>query len=352
MPARKVGTALQKANEENKKTSRTATKPIISVTEKSSPDKILQSSWLFLTTFQFFSIFQNYFELPTLDIEELEQALIQPDTSALLETVIVRILAPLLSRRSVNRENYEKHLQDLFPDVAPFHTLSIVDKIKLLKRIEEANLETEDFLSWKNEVNVDELRLSPLGKDIEGWSYWYFGGNRLYRETPIPNGKKGMQTLKNNQFTFELVCSSLEEWEKIMNRFQPSKKIAPRELSEKIIEIAEKIIGRIKAKEIAKVKQEAKLKRAKELESIPKKRSRRLEVKFEEEAKRQKVEEIANQQAILEEIERKNQEKEVKKLKEEEKQKLKTEDARLRIQVSDYVKKKLSEASEEEERTK
>lgn len=64
-----------------------------------------------------------------------------------------------------------------------------------------------------------------------------------------------------------------------MNRFQPSKKIAPRELSEKIIEIAEKIIGRIKAKEIAKVKQEAKLKRAKELELIPKKRSRRLEVK-------------------------------------------------------------------------
>lgn len=51
----------------------------------------------------------------------------------------------------------------------------------------------------------------------------------------------------------------------------------------------------------------------------------------------------------MEEIERKNQEKEVKKLKEEEKQKLKTEDARLRIQVSDYVKKKLSEASEEEE---
>ena len=40
---------------------------------------------------------------------------------------------------------------------------------------------------------------------MEGWSYWYFGGNRLYRETPIPNGKKGMQTLKNNQFTFELV---------------------------------------------------------------------------------------------------------------------------------------------------
>ncbi|KAG1552253.1 hypothetical protein G6F51_001342 [Rhizopus arrhizus] len=350
MPARKVGTALQKANEENKKTSRTVTKPIISVTEKSSPDKILQSSWLFLTTFQFFSIFQNYFELPTLDIEELEQALIQPDTSALLETVIVRILAPLLSRRSVNRENYEKRLQDLFPDVAPFHTLSVVDKIKLLKRIEEANLETEDFLSWKNEVNVDELRLSPLGKDNEGWSYWYFGGNRLYRETPIPSGKKGMQTLKNNQFTFELVCSSLEEWEKIMNRFQPSKKIAPRELSEKIIEIAEKIIGRIKAKEIAKVKQEAKLKRAKELELIPKKRSRRLEVKFEEEAKRQKIEEIANQQAILEEIERRKQEQEIKKLKEEEKQKLKTEDARLRIQVSDYVKKKLSEASEEEER--
>lgn len=192
MPARKVGTALQKANEENKKTSRTATKPIISVTEKSSPglypflipsvgkknsfsfpfvDKILQSSWLFLTTFQFFSIFQNYFELPTLDIEELEQALIQPDTSALLETVIVRILAPLLSRRSVNRENYEKHLQDLFPDVAPFHTLSIVDKIKLLKRIEEANLETEDFLSWKNEVNVDEL--------VNSTTYTFFFINKI-----------------------------------------------------------------------------------------------------------------------------------------------------------------------------
>lgn len=39
------------------------------------------------------------------------------------------------------------------------------------------------------------------------------------------------------------------------------------------------MIAKIKSREAAKLKQEAKLKRAKELEQIPKKRSRRLEAK-------------------------------------------------------------------------
>ncbi|KAG1440245.1 hypothetical protein G6F56_012002 [Rhizopus delemar] len=205
------------------------TKPIVLVNEESSPDKILCSSWLFLTSFQFFSLFKTYFKLDNLTIEELEEALLQPEPNDRLKTVLILIISPLLSnvkKHLINTENYETYLFSLFPEFGTcFATLSIIDKIKLFKKIEEANMENvnEQFLTWRNnEVDEKSLRLSSLGKDSEGWSYWNFG-NRLYRETPISIGKRATKTIQENQFTFELVCSTVEEWEKLLEDLQQKK---------------------------------------------------------------------------------------------------------------------------------
>ncbi|CEG84504.1 hypothetical protein RMATCC62417_18298 [Rhizopus microsporus] len=281
--------------------------------------------------------------------------MMQQESNEFLKQFMCHVLTPLLNsnqRRTINPNNYEQYLFTLFPEFGPkFQKLHVVDRIQLLKRIEEAHLEnnSEDFLAWKNSMDVNELRVAPLGKDSAGWNYWYFGDTRLYREIPVSNGKKGLKEITDNQFTFELVCSNLEDWERIVESFRTAKR-KTRELPEKIVELGEEIIAKIKSREAAKLKQEARLKRAKELEQIPKKRSRRLEAKYEEEAKRQKVEEIANQQAILEEIERQKREREAKQQREEEQRQYKTEDARLKMNVSDYIKQKMNDAEEEDER--
>ncbi|RCH89337.1 cat eye syndrome chromosome region, candidate 2 [Rhizopus azygosporus] len=289
MPARKTNKELlgKEASNDFKgsnKTNRSIDKLTISVTEDSSPEQILRSSWLFLSTFQFFFLFQDYFELSSLNIEQLENAMMQQDSNEFLKQFMCHVLTPLLNshqRRAINPDNYEQYLFTLFPEFGPkFQKLHIVDRIQLLKRIEEAHLEnsSEDFLAWKNSMDVNELRVAPLGKDDAGWSYWYFGNARLYREIPVSNGKKGLKEITDNQFTFELVCSNLEDWERIVESFRTTKR-KTRELSEKIIELGEEVIAKIKSREAAKLKQEARLKRAKELEQIPKKRSRRLEAK-------------------------------------------------------------------------
>ncbi|CAO3703231.1 unnamed protein product [Rhizopus stolonifer] len=313
------------------------TKPIVLVNEESSPDKILCSSWLFLTSFQFFSLFKTYFKLDNLTIEELEEALLQSEPNDWLKTVLILIISPLLSnikKNLINTENYESYLFSLFPEFGTcFATLSILDKIKLFKKIEEANMENlnEQFLTWRNnEADEKSLRLSSLGKDSEGWSYWNFG-NRLYRETPISIGKRAVKAIQENQFTFELVCSTLEEWEKLLEDLQQKKIFRSKEIVCTISKIGEDVITKIKAKQISQAKREARLLKEKEYESIPKKRSRRLEVKFEQENKRQK----------LQEKEMKN--KEIKQMRDK---MYKTTDLQLRNEIYNYVKKQWSNADD------
>lgn len=97
-------------------------------------------------------------------IEELEEALLQPEPNDRLKTVLILIISPLLSnvkKHLINTENYETYLFSLFPEFGTcFATLSIIDKIKLFKKIEEANMENvnEQFLTWRNN-EVDEKSL-------------------------------------------------------------------------------------------------------------------------------------------------------------------------------------------------
>ncbi|GAA5809488.1 hypothetical protein MFLAVUS_002896 [Mucor flavus] len=340
----------------------TKEKPTISVTKNSSPEEIFSSSWRFINTVQFFDRFREYFELPKLSIEKLEQGLLldkwdssqteressvssstsQPEQALdnYLVQFLIQIIAPLLNQRlTLNVNNLDRHLSRLFPQYStPFASLSILDKISLLKDIQDLHLRNLDdkFVSFKNEKSAEEMRVEPLGTDYQGWKYWYFGDTRLYREIPIPNGKRG-QTIIDIDFTFQLVCSTEQEWQDIITAFQPCNRTGNKELCSKIIEIGSQVIHKLEAVKAAKARNEAKLKRSKELELIPKKRSSRLEVKQDIEAKRQKTLEIAKQQAELEEYERKHKLQMEKKLAEQERQELRVEEARLRNNVHEFI---------------
>ncbi|KAI8068973.1 hypothetical protein BDF21DRAFT_454578 [Thamnidium elegans] len=340
----------------------TKEKPTISVTKNSSPEEILSSSWKFINTVQFFNRFQEYFELPKLFIEKLEESLLlekwdksqigressvssntsQPELPLdnYIVQFLIQIIAPLLNRRiTLNVNNLDQHLSRLFPQYStPFASLSVLDKISLLKDIQDLHLQNLDdkFVSFKNEKPAEEIRVEPLGTDYQGWTYWYFGDTRLYREIPIPNGKRG-QNIIDTDFTFQLMCSTEQEWQDTITTFQPCNRTGSKELRSKIIEIGSQVIHKLESVKAAKARKEAKLRRSKELELIPKKRSSRLEVKQDIEAKRQKTLEIAKQQAGLEEYERKHKLKIEKKLAEQEQQELRIEEAKLRNNVHQFI---------------
>lgn len=89
--------------------------------------------------------------------------MMQQESTEFLKQFMCHVLAPLLNlhqRRAIDPSNYEQYLFALFPEFGPeFQKLHVVDRIQLLKRIEEAHLEnsSEDFLAWKNSMNVNEL---------------------------------------------------------------------------------------------------------------------------------------------------------------------------------------------------
>ncbi|KAI9277637.1 hypothetical protein BY458DRAFT_504663 [Sporodiniella umbellata] len=277
---------------QKKKTVNTSanSKRTISVTENSSPDQILYSSWLFLTSFQFFFMLKNYFKLDNWSLEKLEKALLQKETNQWLQNSLIQIISPLLDgTQSVDQDNYEDCLFYLFPEFGPsVENLTIVQKIRLLKRIEDANLENEHSLVWRNEADEKSLRFSALGKDNQGWSYWHFG-NRLYREAPISFGKRIAKTLNENHLTFELICSTKQEWEKLLQNVTQKDLFKSKSTSAIITEIAEDTLAKIKAQETSQARREARSIKEKKYELAPKKKSRRLEAKMEEKNKRLKI---------------------------------------------------------------
>lgn len=75
---------------------------------------------------------------------------------------MIHIITPLLTnrkRRAINERNYQDFLQKLFPDTAKWNELNLLEKIKLLKRIELAYMDStdEDFLASKYEKSPKEL---------------------------------------------------------------------------------------------------------------------------------------------------------------------------------------------------
>ncbi|KAL0141043.1 hypothetical protein V8B55DRAFT_1512522 [Mucor lusitanicus] len=347
----------------------------IHVNETSSPEAILHASWEFISAFHFFNTFKTYFHLPkSLSIDKLEQAMLagkdeqdealvedemterfnressvlsqqsnassasstpQPARHHYLADFMIRIVSPLLTQRQktlINRDNYEQCIADVFPDFPHFADMAVLDKIKVLKSIELAHVDIGDpeLVSLQNGQSSQELRFAPLGSDYEGWVYWYFGDDRLYREIPIPIGRKPLTIADTLEFTFELVCATIQDWRDMIEKFKPTKRTSNRDLASAITTLAREMVAKLEAREENRLRHEAKIKRAKELELMPKKRSRRLEVKFDEQAKRQKLLDEAKEQAELEEKEHQMKAKEAKLAADRDRKEMQTEETKLR----------------------
>jgi hypothetical protein len=85
--------------------------------------------------------------------------------------------------------------------------------------------------------------------------------------------------MNSTDFSFDLVCSTAEEWHDMVKKFQPSNRSSSKELASTVCEIGLEAIRILDARETARLRREAKIERAKKVELLPKKRSSRLEVK-------------------------------------------------------------------------
>ncbi|KAI8992405.1 hypothetical protein BDB01DRAFT_778365 [Pilobolus umbonatus] len=286
-------------------------KPAINVSLDSTPLDILHSSWKFINAFYTYSKFQSYFQLTDWGIDRLERALTQTHESSTKSTgdgskqdlshFIIQVVSPLLEpheRNQIQAQNYEHYLFQLFPGYGDsMDSLSISDKISLLKDIADVNIErmSSYFSKVKHIHKANNWRVQPLGSDYDGWVYWYFGDTRLYREIPLSTIKKEQDIMSMDDFTFQLVCSTIEEWSDLINKFQHAKG-NQKELGRNLVEIGSSVILKLRAEETSRLKYEAKIRRMKELELLPKKKSRRLEIKFDEQARRKEMEKAKHQE--------------------------------------------------------
>lgn len=63
-----------------------------------------------------------------------------------------------------------------------FNELSLSDKIDLFYALCDYRLWCEDAVEAIKDYTLEELRLESIGKDSQGYEYWYFSGTRLFRE--------------------------------------------------------------------------------------------------------------------------------------------------------------------------
>ncbi|ORZ11117.1 hypothetical protein BCR42DRAFT_440712 [Absidia repens] len=383
MPSRHSRKAKSTINSyDEKKAQQTVTKsrkhpstPTINVTDASPPELILHSSWKVLYIFQFLTMFRHYLNLPSITIDDLESMLLfrpNENNESLLSTQqsdqtddnytssqnnapssressvvdsigsengrqqyqsLAKLLVPLLvslyndnKRKTITDSNYpeyiykymfhhsvEEDVQEIlgrYPDKIDFATLSLLDKICILKELVDNVFETGTALQWKNNLQPEEMRAYSIGKDTAGWSYYVVGDSRLYREIAFSPRKRKQTTHLNS-----------------------SSKALERSLAQELSEHGAVVIQKFESRKAAKLREEAKLERAKKFDMLPKKRSRRIEVKSEEDDRRRQLEELERAQWEYEELKREQDRKEQEELAEKEKQKMNVEDARLKEQV-------------------
>lgn len=63
-----------------------------------------------------------------------------------------------------------------------FNELPLSDKIDLFYALCDYRLWCEDATEALKDYSLEELRLESIGKDSQGYEYWYFSGPRLFRE--------------------------------------------------------------------------------------------------------------------------------------------------------------------------
>ncbi|XP_063400775.1 uncharacterized protein LOC134685205 isoform X2 [Mytilus trossulus] len=162
----------------------------------------LRSWWEVPSIAHFCSLFRAAFDLPDFDIEDLENCLYafcEDQESPFVIDLICRLLRGCYSRKDIESYNYEVYLKDIFkyraateekqenPFVnSDFKSLDLRTKVEVLHQLCDYRLDAADVMDQLKGLEGDNMRVSPLGSEDSGATYWYFYGNRLYKEDPEP----------------------------------------------------------------------------------------------------------------------------------------------------------------------
>ncbi|EDV95699.1 GH15633 [Drosophila grimshawi] len=244
----------------------------------------IQSWWEIPCISHFCSLFSSAFDLPDIDIEDLESALLSDGTSdedqvALVPELIVRLLTGCDALHSVANEithsNYQMFLrrylrqqcrlhqtENHFDTDIDFQSLPVRKRLQILHHLCHFRLDSVDVQVILSNLEADSLRVEPLGYDSKNSGYWYFYGTRLYREdrtaaAPVTsasswNSKQsaaaaaaaaaaaefecgsddfsGNTTLWNNNTVWQVICFTEDDWQHLASKFKASSHAKEREL--------------------------------------------------------------------------------------------------------------------------
>ncbi|KAI5068039.1 hypothetical protein GOP47_0016384 [Adiantum capillus-veneris] len=218
---------------------------------------LLRSMWELASIIDFFNVFRSVLNIKIeFSLEELESALLTPDT--LLDTIHIALLKaiPPISRNPLNRETWVPVLckkmkdrwrwvaEDSFP-LAPYHgeenaTYRELDpdaRVVILKALCEARLEQDDIRGFiddmlKKGAPLSNIRKERTGSDTQGTTYWYendpVAGQRLYRELRKSDNKekskvRGRLMPPPNPPQWETLATDLDEFLNVADKLCSSR---------------------------------------------------------------------------------------------------------------------------------
>ncbi|ESO97966.1 hypothetical protein LOTGIDRAFT_209165 [Lottia gigantea] len=214
----------------------------------------LRSWWKVPCIAHFCSLFRGVlFEQSDLDIEDLEEALLQavsPGDSPVILDLLCSLLEGIYGREKLTVVDYDKYLKDIFryqhamgnikrnPLVdKTYFELSLRQKVDVLHDLCDFRLESEDVMEVLKGHDGDNMRVEPLGHDVNGITYWYFYGTRLYQEDPPPKEPEEEKSkAKIVPSRWHMVCCTLEDWQNLAEFFKESEVKCEKALYRTIVE--------------------------------------------------------------------------------------------------------------------
>mmetsp|Transcript_6943 Transcript_6943/g.12014 ORF Transcript_6943/g.12014 Transcript_6943/m.12014 type:complete len:461 (-) Transcript_6943:372-1754(-) len=255
----------------------------------------LRSSFAFAQVCHFCRVFAVALRIKSLQADHLEQCILHPAANnKLTSELIYKLVRPDATRTYSEYEAESKWHEMLLHKVrseyadfweadplfeGDYYAITPLQRVNIILALCEWRLnqcqEVRDSISASvnsTEFTADCLRQEPLGADGEGRLYFHFASDgedcRLYRETSaIVSGGK-LPKLKSDA-QWETVCVTLEDVEELIARLRKGKK-------------ADKALGKslendvLKPLEETRAARERQLKRALEMEAMPRKRSSRI----------------------------------------------------------------------------